>query len=83
MRIIFYIFILLIIIYFLLSIFSQYHKNNIWEKSNDDNSSGTDMVKDPYCQIYIQKSEAIKRFIKGKVYYFCSAYCAKKFKNKI
>ncbi len=52
------------------------------EKRDKNHSATTiedEMVKDPLCNIYILKSEAVKRSVRGKRYYFCSSECAKKF----
>ncbi len=41
-----------------------------------------EMVQDPVCQVYITKRDAHTATISGQVYYFCSAECLKKFKEK-
>jgi len=82
MRIIFYFLLLFLFLYFFLSLLLPSHKKN-GGKSDSNNNLGTEMVKDPNCQIYIQKSESIKYNIKGKMYYFCSDNCAKEFKKDL
>lgn len=75
MRIIFYILLIFLVFYLILSFFTQSGKN-------EDNNSETEMVKDPNCEVYIRKSEAFRRYVKGNYYYFCSSKCLKKFKKK-
>jgi YHS domain-containing protein len=40
------------------------------------------MVKDPYCQVYFPKREAVHARIGGEDVYFCSSDCRDKFLNK-
>jgi len=37
------------------------------------------MVKDEVCETYIPEEEAIKEKIDGKIYYFCSQECRRRF----
>jgi len=37
------------------------------------------MVKDEVCETYIPEEEAIKEKINGKIYYFCSQECRRRF----
>ncbi len=67
---------LFIVLYLIFSLFSQSN-----QKPNEDDL-GTEMVKDPNCKTFIQKSEAIRRYIKGNYHYFCSSKCVKEFKKK-
>ena len=76
MRIIFYILLLLIVLYLIFSLLFQSNQ----KPSEDD--TGTEMVKDPNCETFIQKSDAIRRYIKGNYHYFCSSKCVKEFKKK-
>ncbi len=41
----------------------------------------TDLVQDPLCQLYVPKTDAVKRSIRGRTYYFCSRECADKFER--
>jgi len=41
-----------------------------------------EMVKDPNCQVYIPKTSAIKRRIRGEEYYFCSPGCADEYSDR-
>lgn len=43
----------------------------------------TEMVKDPNCDTYIPKTEAIERTIRGATRHFCSEKCAEEFSRKI
>jgi uncharacterized protein len=38
-----------------------------------------DMVRDPVCQLYLPRSEAIRRTIHGQEQFFCSPGCLDKF----
>jgi uncharacterized protein len=38
-----------------------------------------DMVRDPVCQLYLPRSEAIRRKIRGQEHFFCSPGCLDKF----
>ncbi|WP_425449813.1 YHS domain-containing protein [Dethiothermospora halolimnae] len=39
-------------------------------------------VKDPVCDMYISKRDAISKTIDGRTYFFCSEERIKKFKNR-
>jgi len=41
-----------------------------------------EMVQDPVCKVYIQKSTALNKTVAGQVYYFCSRECMKNFTEK-
>ncbi|MFH1077475.1 MAG: YHS domain-containing protein [Pseudomonadota bacterium] len=41
------------------------------------------MVKDPYCNAYFPKRNAVKASIEGKEYLFCSEECKEKFIKKM
>jgi YHS domain-containing protein len=38
-----------------------------------------EMVRDPVCQLYLPRSEAIRRRIRGQELFFCSPGCLDKF----
>jgi uncharacterized protein len=38
-----------------------------------------EMVRDPFCHLYLPRSEAMRRSIRGQDYYFCSPGCLEKF----
>ena len=40
------------------------------------------MARDPVCNMSVDEKTAIKKVIKGRVYYFCSEDCAKKFEKQ-
>jgi len=56
----------------------------IFPVSNEeqDSTDSMDMVKDPNCNIYVPKSEAVHESIQGKDHYFCGKKCAEEFKQK-
>jgi YHS domain-containing protein len=41
-----------------------------------------EMVQDPVCRVYIQKSTALSKTVDGVVHYFCSSECMMKFTGK-
>lgn len=41
---------------------------------------GSEMVHDLYCNTFIPKESAVKEIVRGRVYYFCSQECFKKFR---
>lgn len=42
-----------------------------------------EMVKDPSCQVYLPKKEAITEKIGNQWYFFCSEDCLKNYKEKL
>ena len=38
-----------------------------------------EMVRDPYCHVYLPRSQAIRRKIRGQEHFFCSPGCLEKF----
>jgi uncharacterized protein len=38
-----------------------------------------ELVQDPYCKTYIPKRSALKKKIAGRIHYFCSRECMKKY----
>jgi uncharacterized protein len=38
-----------------------------------------EMVRDPVCQLYLPRSEAIRRTVQGREHFFCSPGCLDKF----
>jgi uncharacterized protein len=38
-----------------------------------------EMVRDPVCQLYLPRAEAIRRRVQGRKYFFCSPGCLDKF----
>ena len=42
----------------------------------------TEMVKDPNCDMYVPKPEAIRKTIQGHEHYFCSERCAEEYRDK-
>jgi YHS domain-containing protein len=42
-------------------------------------AGGEDLIEDPVCHTYIPISQAYKKEISGKDYYFCSKKCSEKY----
>jgi YHS domain-containing protein len=38
-----------------------------------------EMVRDPFCHLYLPRAEAIRQSVRGQEYYFCSPGCLEKF----
>jgi YHS domain-containing protein len=38
-----------------------------------------ELVRDPVCHLYLPRSEAIRRQVRGREYFFCSPGCVDKF----
>jgi YHS domain-containing protein len=38
-----------------------------------------EMVRDPVCQLYLPRAEALRRTVQGREYFFCSPGCLDKF----
>jgi len=43
---------------------------------------GEEMVKDPNCDTYIPKADAIKKKVGGETRYFCSQKCLDEYRDK-
>jgi YHS domain-containing protein len=54
----------------------------IFPSSSSKDPNPTEMVQDPNNGVYIPKTEAIKKTINGKEYYFSSEQSAKDYINK-
>jgi uncharacterized protein len=39
-----------------------------------------EMVRDPICHLYLPRSEALRRKVRGQEYFFCSPGCLDKFR---
>jgi uncharacterized protein len=48
-------------------------------KSESTASGGEDLIEDPVCHTYIPVSQAYKKEISGKDYYFCSKQCSERY----
>jgi YHS domain-containing protein len=42
-------------------------------------ASAEEMVRDPVCQLYLPRAEAIRRKVQGREYFFCGPGCLEKF----
>ena len=45
-------------------------------------SLGEEMVKDPNCETYIPKADAIKKKVGGEALFFCSQKCLDEYRDK-
>ena len=51
-------------------------------QSKSSSASGEDLVEDPVCHTYVPVSQAYRKEIAGKNYYFCSEQCSEKYSSK-
>lgn len=74
------------LIYLLYKMIKTFHRlksernENLQSKSTTDR--GEELVEDPVCHTYIPLSQAYKKTISGKDYYFCSKQCSDKYTIK-
>ncbi len=80
MRSLFLLIFVVIVYYFLKSIFTS-NKNKL-SGNRKEPQRIDDMVKDPFCETYIPKSTALSSLFDGERLYFCSEECLEKFKKK-
>jgi len=75
--------ILIILIYLLYKVINAVKKlkpgknENLQSKSKQ--TGGEDLIEDPVCHTYVPVSQAFKKEISGKDYYFCSKQCSDKY----
>jgi YHS domain-containing protein len=78
----FRLFVIIILFYLLYKIINALKKPNLVKNENyqfrSSPTRGEDLVEDPVCHTYVPKSQAYKREISGKDYYFCSKQCSDK-----
>lgn len=81
----------LLLVYLLYKIFKSFRQlkvktsGNDYDKYKTNLKEGEDLVEDPFCHTYVPISQAFKKEISGRNYYFCSRQCSDKFeieKNK-
>ncbi|PKN52172.1 MAG: hypothetical protein CVU55_07750 [Deltaproteobacteria bacterium HGW-Deltaproteobacteria-13] len=75
--------IFIILIYLLYKIIKTVRQlkpsGNKYDQFQSSSSSGEDLVEDPVCHTYVPLSQAYKKEISGKNYYFCSRQCGEKY----
>lgn len=76
-------FVFIILFYLLYKIINVFKQSRFIKNENYQFKSSSigaeDLVKDPVCNKYIPRSQAYKREILGKDYYFCSKQCSDRF----
>ena len=79
-------FVFLISIYVLYRIVRGIRRLQDGKKHNHESqtvlANREDLVQDPVCHIYIPMSQAYKKEISGRTYYFCGKECSDKYKLK-
>ncbi|KQC09818.1 MAG: hypothetical protein APR62_13195 [Smithella sp. SDB] len=73
----------LLLIYLLYKIFNFIKQSrpleNKYDKYKTESSKGEELVEDPVCHTYVPISQAFKKEISGRDYYFCSKQCSDKY----
>lgn len=81
MMVLFRFIIFFVLIYLLYKIIKAVNRKTS-ERVKSTSNSGEDLVEDPCCHTYIPLSQAYKKEISGKDYYFCSKQCSDQFTMK-
>lgn len=79
LRLIFFIFLTLILYSLLRFLFKAMLSSG---KKRDRKHDPEELVQDPYCQTYIPKRSALKKKVEGQVLYFCDEKCLKSYVRK-
>ena len=82
MRSLFLLILVVVFYYSLKSIFISFKKKGDLSGGTRDRNRVDDMVKDPSCETYILKSNALTEVFRGERFYFCSEECLEKFRKK-
>jgi YHS domain. len=51
-------------------------------QSKSSSAGGEDLVEDPICHTFVPVSQALKKEISGRDYYFCSKQCIDKYESE-
>ena len=70
---------LFLLCYYIVTAISELLKGSARQPPPEKSPEGEPMVRDPQCGIFVPRSLALKKVIKGKTYYFCSEECLKSF----
>jgi YHS domain-containing protein len=54
-------------------------KRPVRQETGGQTPSAEEMVRDPVCQLYLPRAEAIRHKVHGREYFFCSPGCFDKF----
>jgi YHS domain-containing protein len=54
-------------------------KRPVRQEARGQAPTAEEMVRDPVCQLYLPRVEAIRRKVQGREYFFCSPGCLDKF----
>jgi YHS domain-containing protein len=76
------IFIFIIIIYYALRTVFRSAREAYHAEEKRTRLQGEEMVLDPECSTYVVKARSTARRIGGKLFYFCSEACAKRYEEK-
>ncbi|HNY49998.1 MAG TPA: YHS domain-containing protein [Smithella sp.] len=73
-----------LVVYFLYRIFKKVGQlkpadNKDHQQPQFSSGNGEELMEDPVCHTYVPVSQAYKKEMAGKVYYFCSKQCSDKY----
>ena len=76
--------VLLVLFYYLIrrAILKQREAGG-WLRDIKGHPSGTQMVQDPVCRVFVPRANAVREDIGGQTYFFCSTGCAKAFQKQL
>ncbi len=76
-----WLFFLFLLCYYIVTSVAGLLKRSTHRPPPERSPEGEPMVRDPQCGIFVPRSLALKRVVKGKTYFFCSEECLKNFEN--
>ncbi|MGC3975286.1 MAG: hypothetical protein QM771_13015 [Nitrospira sp.] len=80
----FLIVVLLVFLYYLIRrAIRKIGQDGSLQKTKDGGVSGSQMVQDPYCRVFVPRENAVKEKIGGQTYFFCSRGCAAAFEKQL
>lgn len=65
--------------YLISQLLSQKRRRTRGTARQESTAITEEMVRDPICQLYLPRAEAIRRTIRGQEHFFCSPGCLDKF----
>ena len=76
-----WLFFLFLLCYYIVTAITGLLKGSSHRPPPEKSPEGEAMVRDPQCGIFVPRSLALEKVVRGKTYYFCSEECLKKFDN--
>ncbi|MCX8084091.1 MAG: YHS domain-containing protein [Calditerrivibrio sp.] len=73
----------IVLAYVAYKLFTRSNKNEVEVKDTSKNETPVELVKDPTCGTFVEKTSNIKVKYYDNLYYFCSEDCRQKFIEKM